>query len=460
MDAVDSMLLQAIDLHVLGDRLRAARLARGWTQTDLAGELVSIGYVSRLESGQRRPNAAVLEGLASRLGIAIDELLRGPTAREQDAIRLSLDYAELSLETGDTVEGEARARDARDRARAISQAEMADRAQYLIARALEQQGNLDDAILELEPLVSSPLGSILCLRAAIALSRCYRESGDLSLAIDLGERVLIELSGNPLDSTDEAVQLAVTVAAAHYERGDTGQAVRTCRKAIDKAELLDSPKARASAYWNASMMESRQGSVHHAIPLAERALALLAEGQDGRNVGRLRVALADMQLRLDPPQVEAAQTQLDRAAEEFRHSSASAIDLARSDVFRARAFLLDGDIESARHVSAQVYLTAIDCGPDVAAEAKSVEGQALAASGLVNEAASAYREAVLLLTGIGADRNAAQLWFELAGLLEDVGDFETARVAYRSAAAATGLRSRTTVDLTARIDVKAQIAID
>src|SRR5687767_4194013 len=99
MDAVDSMLLQAIDLHVLGDRLRAARLARGWTQTDLAGDLVSIGYVSRIESGQRRPNAATLESLASRLDIAIDELLRGPTAREQDAIRLSLDYAELSLET-------------------------------------------------------------------------------------------------------------------------------------------------------------------------------------------------------------------------------------------------------------------------------------------------------------------------------------------------------------------------
>ncbi len=101
-----------------------------------------------------------------------------------------------------------------------------------------------------------------------------------------------------------------------------------------------------------------------------------------------------------------------------------------------------------------MYAAAIACGPDIAAEAKAVEGQVLAASGRAEEAAGAYREAVMLLTGIGADRNAAQLWFELAGLLEDVGDFETARVAYRSAAAATGLRSRTTVD------VMSQIAID
>lgn len=445
MDAADALVLQAIDLHVLGDRLRAARLARGWTQTDLAGELVSVGYVSRLESGQRRPNTAVLEALASRLDIAIDELLRGPTAREQDAIRLSLDFAELSLETGDTVEAESRARDARDRARSISRSEMVDRAQYLVARALEQQGSIDDAILELEPLVSTPVGSLLGVKATIALSRCYRESGDLSLAIDLGERILIELSGNALDSTDEAVQLAVTVAAAYYERGDTGQAVRTCRKAIDKAERLDSPKARASAYWNASMMESRQGSVSHAIPLAERALALLAEGQDGRNLARLRLELADMQLRLEPPEVSSALAELDRAALELRQSSGSAIDLARNDGYRARALLLGGDFEGAHEASARVHASVCDVAPSIAADAKTVEGQAFAARGFLAEASAAYRQAVMLLTGIGADRSAAQLWFELAGLLEGVGDYDTARVAYRSAAAATGLRSRPTV---------------
>jgi hypothetical protein len=49
---------------------------------------------------------------------------------------------------------------------------------------------------------------------------------------------------------------------------------------------------------------------------------------------------------------------------------------------------------------------------------------------------------VFLLTGVGADHDAAQLWFELADLLEDVGDVDAARDAYRSAAASSGLRSR------------------
>ena len=72
-------------------------------------------------------------------------------------------------------------------------------------------------------------------------------------------------------------------------------------------------------------MESERGLVSEAIPLAERALALLAEGQDGRNLARLRTVLADMQLQLDPPEVAEAQRQLDLAATELRESSAGAL---------------------------------------------------------------------------------------------------------------------------------------
>ncbi len=445
MDAVDSVLLQAIDLRVLGDRLRAARLARGWTQTDLAGDLVSVGYVSRLESGQRRPNTAVLEGLASRLDIAIDELLRGPTAREQDEVKLSLDYAELALETGDVIEAEMRARDARDRAETIAHHALQQRAHYLVGRVLERQGSLDDAILEFEPLVESAAGSPIGLQAAIALSRCYRESGDFGLAIEAGERVLNALVGTPLESADEAVQLAVTIAAAYYDRGDTGQAVRICRKAIDRADQSGSSQARAAAYWNASIMEKEQGRVQYAVPLAERALALLSEGQDGRNLARLRIALADMQLELDPPEVAAAESNLIRADEELRLSSGGAIDLARNLLSRSRARLLGGDPSTAGQLALQVFTEMVDTSPDLAADCRAVEGQAKAAMGDLAGATEAYRSAVMLLSGIGADRSAAQLWFELAGLLEDVGDFETARTAYRSAAASTGLRSRPTV---------------
>jgi len=447
MDVRDADLLKELDPAELGQRIRAARVAKGWTQTQLAGTDISVGYVSRIESGQRRPNSQTLDDLAARLGVPTEHLLRGVTAREYDEIKLTLDFAELSLETGQHIEAEAQSRQAVDRATIASQDELVFRGRYIVARALEGQGNLDDAIIELEGLVYSKSGGLLRVKAAIAMVRCLKVSGDLNRAIEVGERVMASLAGSHIDSCDEAVQLTVTVAGAYFHRGDTGHAVRMCRKAITKAEALDSPVARASAYWNASLFESQRGSVTNAVPLAERALALLAEGQDARNLARLRTALGRMQLELDPPEVPGALRNLEQAAEELVWSSASPTEIAANNCQIARAYYLEGDLDRAEALCFEIIEAIKAEAPLLAAEAEALAGQVAAARGDTDTAARAYRGAVFTLTSVGADKGAAQLWFELADLLEDVGEIQAARDAYRSAAAASGLRTRPKVSV-------------
>jgi transcriptional regulator with XRE-family HTH domain len=452
MDPRDADLLKEIEPAELGQRIRAARVSKGWTQTQLAGDDISVGYVSRIESGQRRPNSQTLDDLAARLGVPTEHLLRGVTAREYDEIKLTLDFAELSLESGQHLEAEAQARQGVERAAVASQDELVFRGRYIVARALEGQGSLDDAILELENLVYSRQGGLFRIKSAIAMVRCLKDSGDLNRAIEVGERVLASLEGSHIDSCDESVQLAVTVALAYFIRGDAGHAIRMCRKAIVKAEALDSPIARASAYWNASIFESERGSVSNAVPLAERALALLSEGQDARNLARLRTTLGQMQLVLDPPDVSEAKKHLEKAAEELVWSSASPIEIARNNLAIARSCYYDGDLLGAADRCEQVIAAVADDAPILAADAESLAGQVAAARGDADESKRAYRRAVFRLTGVGADRDAAQLWFELADLLEDVGDIEAARDAYRSAAASSGLRTRPKV----RIGVSAR----
>ena len=96
-------------------------------------------------------------------------------------------------------------------------------------------------------------------------------------------------------------------------------------------------------------------------------------------------------------------------------------------------------------MSASVHERVFQIAPLAAADAKAIEGQAAAAAGDALAARLCYQAAVMHLTGVGADRDAAELWFELAGLLETIGDHDAARAAYRSAAASTGLRSRPVV---------------
>jgi tetratricopeptide (TPR) repeat protein len=205
--------------------------------------------------------------------------------------------------------------------------------------------------------------------------------------------------------------------------------------------------ARASAYWNASNFEAQRGSVANAVPLAERALALLGEGQDARNLARLRANLGRMQLELDPPEVPEALKNLEQAAEELVWSSASTADIADANCYIARAHYLEGDLARAEEMCAEIIAAIKDESPLLTAEAESLFGQVAAARGDADAAASAYRRAVFTLTSVGADKRAAQLWFELADLLEDVGEVQAARDAYRSAAAASGLRTRPKVSV-------------
>ncbi len=443
MDSRDAELLAQTDPEALGRRLRSARQARGLTQGAVAQDVMSVAYLSRIEGGHRRPTAPSLEALASRLEVSVESLLGDADRREVDEIRLALDYAELSLESGQPDDAEKHLDTALEHPATARTDSLRWRARLLHARALEATNREDDAILELESLIDDKASDGLTLiKAGIALSRIYRETGDLGRAIECGERVMHRVEEAELDACDEAVQLAVTVAAAHFERGDTAHAVRLCTKAITRAESLGSSRARASAYWNASVMQANRGDVTAAVPLAERALALLGEGQDARNLARLRTEVGRLQLELDPPDLDHARHNLEQASAEMVWSSATPVDRAWTLLGLARVAFLSGDLTASRALIADVHATAAGHAPLAEAEALTLEGRTLAADGATDLAALSYQKAVHRLSAIGADQSAAQLWFDLADLLEGVGLHEAALDAYRRSAVSTGLRAR------------------
>ena len=66
-------------LAAVGPRLRAVRQRRGVTLAELSAETgVSVSTLSRLESGQRRPNLELLLPLARAHGVPLDELVGAP----------------------------------------------------------------------------------------------------------------------------------------------------------------------------------------------------------------------------------------------------------------------------------------------------------------------------------------------------------------------------------------------
>jgi tetratricopeptide (TPR) repeat protein len=431
-------LSRTVDVVSLGGRIRAARLAAGLKQSDLAGDDVSAAYISRIEAGQRRPEVLLLERLAARLGVELPVLLEDPVDDAADRLAVRVDHAELTLMSG-VAAGALAAADALWEDGLSGRPDLRRRTRQLRALALEAIGRTDEAIRVLEDVVAEPHADISWIKAVIALSRCYRETGDFARAISIGDGAadLIEQLG--LAGTTEAIQLTVTVAGAYLERGDLAHALAMCERCIEDAEQVDSPVAKASAYWNASVIESERGNHGPALELAQKAMSLFELGEDSRNLGRLRTQVAFVQISQSPPDAHAAKATLDRAERELAWSSASRLDRARHRILVSKADLLLGDLDAADQHAAEARELVADQSVTLLSEIQAVTGQVHAAQGDLEAARTSYREAIESLSSVGIDRWVARLWFDLAGLLEQAGDGAAALDAYRRGATATGL---------------------
>src|ERR687885_1584801 len=83
----------------LGERVRQLRVARGLTQTELAGERFSKEYVSQIERGKTRPTGETIEWLADRLGVDTTFLETGISSSERESVESTIARAEAALES-------------------------------------------------------------------------------------------------------------------------------------------------------------------------------------------------------------------------------------------------------------------------------------------------------------------------------------------------------------------------
>ena len=94
----------------VGEKLRAARVAQHYTQSQLAAPDFSVSYISAIERGQIHPSLRALEILAGRLGLSSTQLLparaqqddrpgasAGLTERDDDEVGLTFLEIEISI---------------------------------------------------------------------------------------------------------------------------------------------------------------------------------------------------------------------------------------------------------------------------------------------------------------------------------------------------------------------------
>ena len=424
----------------VGKRIRDAREAKGLSQTELARDLVSPSYVSLIEAGKRSPESEILATLAERLETTLEYLTTGIEPAVGRAENLSLRYAELALANGQPDEA---AREFRQ----LSQSRDSGTrfaAAWGVARALEASGFLEQAIAQVHTLLelSRPPNATEPgpLTLWITLVRLYREVGDTNQSIELGEKALREAQSLGLTGTVAEVELTVTLVGSYYERGDYTRAALLSKNALEAADRHGSYRARASACWNASLVAEARGEVPLALELAERAIALLGEGGDERSLARLRVAYAWLLLRKPEPEPERTLSLLQKAHAALRDRG-STVDMAYCETELARCHAFVGDATSAITFAKSALRRLGEKSVLETARARLVFGQALVLSG---DSAAGWAEcerAAQQLCGLGATRQAASAWREVAEMAAQMGRMDQALDAFRRLGDSVGARS-------------------
>lgn len=420
-----------------GDQLRALRLARNMTQAEVAGGLLSVSYISLLESNRRQPTRETVEILAQALGCEPNDLF-GPSEQARPAA-LAVRHADLSLQSGE-------AATARVGYQQVLQDGVEDpmvrvRAMLGLARALQQEGRLTEAVEMYESCVRSGLldpAHAVSLAVAQGWCRCLFELGELYRAIEVGTRALEEYGRLGAQDSEQSIQLLATVAAAWYELGELRQAENLLNEGLERASRIRSPQARGAIIWNASLVAAERGRYLEALELADEALAAFRHGPDQRLVGSLLTLRGYILLRSNPPRPEEAVAVLNEALSvlsDVQDHLAQAYTLTEL----SRGNLELGDIDAA---IADAERSRELLGPRAQLEygrATVALASAVNALGDIELAKHYYTEAATTLSLLGASRNAARAWVELATTLADRGDLAGAVSAFMQAATALNL---------------------
>ena len=435
--------------RTLGDRVRELRTNRGLSQGGLARGLVSPSYVSLIEAGKRLPERDILRAFADRLGTTPEFLETGVDAATAKEEQLALRYADLALANGEVDE-------ALDRYRRLARAGAVCRhgAEWGLARALEAQGDLPGAIGRVEWLLEEHRAGRADVPGLLTLlnaqCRLYREAGDISFSITLGESALDEVRKLGLKGTEDEIRLASSLVASYWERGDWARANQLAHEVVERAEEQGSPRSRGSAYWNASLAASSVGGVALALELAERALAMFSESDDERGTARLRTDLAWLllsQAAPDLPRIEGLLTKAHAILTEIGVDT----DLAYCETELARYHLAVGQPEQALEYADRSLARLAGREVLELARVRVVRAYALMVLGFHEESLDLCREVMRLLRARGRYRQHMVVWREAAELMVRLGAPDEAINGYRSLADCGGAAEPSWLSAVARI---------
>ena len=423
----------------LGDRVRQLRIARGLTQTDIAGERFSKEYVSQIERGKTKPTSETIEWLATRLGVDATFLELGVSTSERNRIESVIVRAEAALEADSHEDAVRELEGLGSSLLALGDPELEFRAQLAEAWGRMYQGETRAAIELLEQARStSESPSFTDAHRADVLYRlgcCRYKLSSITTAVALFSEAY-ELATRSGLATDRLRAHILEWRSRCYQRQRDFEAAREdVELALELAEGLNDIRTAAHVYFQASLVAERTGHWVLARTYAEKSKTRYEEVADQVNVGKLLNNLGGLNFLLGKPD-EAISYLKDafRVALEVDSQTDAAYAVSSLAQVHQRIGQHELAEEQARH--ALELLGGREDLLDEIGNAELVLGRSLFEQGRVDEARDAYMRAEKNFAQLSSASHKAAVWVAQGDLAARLGDDGVAAQLYRCAAEA------------------------
>jgi tetratricopeptide (TPR) repeat protein len=267
-------------MNLIGERLRAARTARGLTQERLAAGIATKGFICQIERNQVTPSLQRLRLLADRLGLPLAYFLEAPPPASGDYL---IKAAELAVKAGEARRAIALLDEiAEDELSADERAN----AGRLRGTALLASGQKSEGLRTLQEAAASAPPDDPMLSAAIyaEIGSALGEQELFSASIEASLRALQWLDRSRHPDLDLKAHVLTNIANVWYRWGKTAEAVGYYEKALTAATDGESLLRMANAHMALGVAARAMGQLHAAVRHCEQALVI------HRRLGRERLA--------------------------------------------------------------------------------------------------------------------------------------------------------------------------
>src|SRR5438270_8429225 len=271
----------------VGARIRAARQAKKYTQSQLASPDFSVSYISAIERGQIHPSLRALEILARRLDLPSTQLLPqysqdgtgggasiSSPMNENAVIELALLEAQICILQDEAVQAIAKLGKLADK---HLQDRQRTQQRYLLGWAYLHTAQLqkcENALVEAEKLATAQNDTYSSLHTHNLLGLAYAAMHNHHRALQSHQNCLKLLENAQPQDPFFQCQVYNQLGQHYTHLDDFTSAIDMFKQAIAIAEKLSVPEYAQSAYWNICHYYANTAQFQLAILYAHKCLYL------------------------------------------------------------------------------------------------------------------------------------------------------------------------------------------